>query len=148
MAFLLLVVVVAVVLFFRQRNLTHKSEKERLAQQIEKDEKIKQLLNEKVEIQQREFLANALAGEKQSKLYDEVQQQLKNIDPANGIEKAIKRVIQLIDNRRNDHVDILFKSYHKIKPGFLQKLQQHYPNNLCNPKRALNRRSSKSVQGG
>ena len=107
--------------------MTHKSEKERLAQQIENDENIKQLLNERLEDQQKEFLANAVAVEMQSKLYEEVQQQLINIDPANGIEKAIKRVIQLIENRRNDHVDILFESYNKIKPGFLQKLKQHYP---------------------
>ncbi|MCF8370156.1 MAG: tetratricopeptide repeat protein [Bacteroidales bacterium] len=124
---LLLIVVLSVVLFFRQRNLTHKSERERLAQQIEKDEEINHLLNEKIEIQQREFLSNAVIIEKQSNLYDEIKQQLTTIDPNNGIENSIKKVVRLIDSKRDNHINVLIESYKKIKPGFLEKVKEHYP---------------------
>lgn len=124
---LLLIVVLSVVFFFRQRNLTHKSEKERLAQKIEKDEEINRLLNEKIEIQQLEFLSNAVIIEKQSNLYDEIKQQLTTIDPNNGIENSIKKVVRLIDSKRDNHINVLIESYKKIKPGFLEKVKEHYP---------------------
>jgi len=46
----------------------HKSEKEGLALKIEKEDKIKELMSEKLESQQREFLSNAVTIEMQSKL--------------------------------------------------------------------------------